>query len=71
MDYKRNVIYRNPHMISKGREIIITDTLNTLLASIEIERLSIGPDLLAQLIAEQTPLPEMEPPTTVTTTLFR
>jgi hypothetical protein len=58
-------------MISKGGEIVMTDIFKTPPTSIEIERLSVGPDLLAQLMAEQTPLPEMESPTTVTTTLFR
>jgi SWI/SNF-related matrix-associated actin-dependent regulator of chromatin subfamily A3 len=71
VDCERNVIYRNPHMISKCGEIVMTDTFKTPSMSIEIERLSVGPYLLAQLMAEQTPLLEMESPTTVTTTLFR
>ena len=48
----------------------MTDSFKTLPTTLEIERLSIGSDLLAQLMAEQTPLPEMEPPATVTTNLF-
>ncbi|KFY83499.1 hypothetical protein V498_08028, partial [Pseudogymnoascus sp. VKM F-4517 (FW-2822)] len=38
---------------------------------IEIERVGVGPDLLTQLMAKQTPLPETEPPSIVTTSLFR
>jgi len=71
VDCERNVVYRNPHMISKGGGIMMTDSFKTPPATVEIERLSGGPDLLAQLMAEQTPLPEMEAPPTVTTTLFR
>lgn len=71
VDCERNVLYRNPHMISKGGEMVMTDSFKSQLSTIEIERLSVGPDLLAQLMAEQTPLPEIEPPPTVTTTLFR
>lgn len=71
MDCERNVLYRNPHIISKGGGIVITDLFGTPLIIVEIKRLSVGPDLLAQLMAEQTLLPEMEPPPTVTTTLFR
>jgi SWI/SNF-related matrix-associated actin-dependent regulator of chromatin subfamily A3 len=68
---ERNVLYRNPHMILKGGRIVMTETFNNPPTSVEIERLSVGPDLLAQLMAEQTPLPETEPPIIVTTPLFR
>ena len=71
VDCERNVLYRNPHIISTNGGIVMTDLFMAPPISIEVERLSIGPDLLAQLMAEQTPLPEMEPPSTVTTTLFR
>ena len=71
VDCERNVLYRNPHMISKGTGIVMTDSFRTPATTIEVERLSVGPDLLAQLMAEQTSLPEMEPPPSVTTTLFR
>jgi SWI/SNF-related matrix-associated actin-dependent regulator of chromatin subfamily A3 len=71
IDCERNVLYRNPHMISKGGDIVMTESFRTPPTEIEIERLSVGPDLLAQLMAEQIPLPESEPPTTVTTRLFR
>ncbi|PMD57317.1 uncharacterized protein K444DRAFT_644904 [Hyaloscypha bicolor E] len=71
VDCERNVLYRNPHMISTDGGIVMTDSFMTPPIPIEVERLSIGPDLLAQLMAEQTSLPEMEPPSTVTTALFR
>ena len=71
VDCERNVLYRNPHMISADGGIVMTDSFMTPPIPIEVERLSIGPDLLAQLMAEQTSLPEMAPPSTVTTTLFR
>jgi SWI/SNF-related matrix-associated actin-dependent regulator of chromatin subfamily A3 len=70
IDCERNVLYRNPHMISKGGNIIMTDYFKAPPATIEIERLSVGPNLLAQLMAEQKPLPATEPPATVTRHLF-
>ena len=70
IDCKRNVLYRNPHMISHDGKVLMTDSFKASVSSLEIERLSVGPDLLAQLMAEQSPLPETEPPDVVTTSLF-
>lgn len=49
----------------------MTDFFTSIQLKIEIERLSVGPDLLAQLMAEQTPLLDTEPPLIITTSLFR
>lgn len=71
VDCERNVLYRNPHMISNSGNIVTTDSFATRETRVEIERLNVGPDLLAQLMAEQTTLEETEPPSIVTTPLFR
>ncbi|KAH7355161.1 SNF2 family N-terminal domain-containing protein [Rhexocercosporidium sp. MPI-PUGE-AT-0058] len=71
IDCERTVLYKNPHMISHGEDGVMTDFFTSIQPKFEIERLSVGPDLLAQLMAEQTPLPETEPPSIVTTSLFR
>ncbi len=64
------VLYKNPHMI-QGRENTMTDSFTSRAHNIEIERITVGPDLLAQLMAEQTDLTQTEPPSIVTTSLFR
>jgi SWI/SNF-related matrix-associated actin-dependent regulator of chromatin subfamily A3 len=66
----RHVLYRNPHMISLG-DVVMTDSFDSPLATLEIERLNVGPDLLAQLMEEQVPLLETEAPGIVITPLFR
>lgn len=58
-------------MISHGDDVVMTDFFTRIQPKIEIEKLSVGPDLLSQLMAKQTPLPETEPPSIVTTELFR
>lgn len=68
----RDVLYRNPHILSQETEhIIMTGSLDTLLGNVEIERLEVGPDLLAQLMEDEDPLDETEAPVGVTTPLFR
>jgi hypothetical protein len=42
IDCERNVLYKNPHMISQGGNIVMTDAYNTPPATIEIERVSVG-----------------------------
>jgi hypothetical protein len=37
----------------------------------EVERLNVGPDLLAQLMKDETPLLETDAPATVMTSLFQ
>lgn len=71
IDCERTVLYKNPHMISQGDDVVMTDFFTRIQPKIEIERLGVGPDLLTQLMAKQTPLPETEPPSIVTTPLFR
>jgi SWI/SNF-related matrix-associated actin-dependent regulator of chromatin subfamily A3 len=71
VDCERDVLYRNPHIILKGGEVVVTSSFKTPLTRIEIERFNVRPDLLAELMAEQTPLLEMEPPPSLTTKLFR
>lgn len=69
VDCEREVLYRNPHMISRGEGRVTTGSFKS--QPVEVERLSVGPGLLAQLMVEQTPVPETDPHPSVTTTLFR
>lgn len=67
----RNVVYRNPHIIStETEEAVMTEAFYLPDNHLEIERLQIGPDLLAQLMENETPLPETEAPPIITTPLF-
>jgi SWI/SNF-related matrix-associated actin-dependent regulator of chromatin subfamily A3 len=69
---ERRVPYRNPHVIQPiSCEIVMTDSFDLAHGSLEIERLEAGPDLLAQLMEDDIPLSETEPPDIVKTTLFQ
>ncbi len=69
---KHCVPYRNPHIIQpEPDEIVMTSSFDSTLGNLEIERLEAGPNLLAQLMENDIPLPETEPPNIVTTKLFR
>jgi SWI/SNF-related matrix-associated actin-dependent regulator of chromatin subfamily A3 len=68
----RDVLYRNPHILSPETEdTIMTSSLDSVQGNLEIERLEVGPDLLAQLMEDEDPLHETDAPTGVTTPLFR
>jgi hypothetical protein len=68
----RRVPYRNPHIIPpESGEIVMADSFNLAVASPEIELMKAGPDLLAQLMEDDIPLPETEAPDIVKTELFR
>jgi SWI/SNF-related matrix-associated actin-dependent regulator of chromatin subfamily A3 len=68
----RRVPYRNPHVIPpETGEILMTDPLRSLTRNLEIERLDVGPDLLAKLMQDEAPLAETEAPDIVTTELYR
>jgi hypothetical protein len=49
----------------------MTDSFDSALVNLEVERLEAGPDLLAQLMEGDIPLPETEAPAIVTASLFR
>ncbi|KAG4433796.1 hypothetical protein IFR05_010710 [Cadophora sp. M221] len=67
----RSVPYRNPHIIPpENGEVLMTDTLDSHPANLEIERLEAGPDLLSQLMSDAVPLPETQPSDIVKTDLF-
>ncbi|KAH8590621.1 SNF2 family N-terminal domain-containing protein [Bisporella sp. PMI_857] len=69
---ERCIPYRNPHIIPpESGETVMTDSFDSALGDLEIERLEVGPDLLAQLVGDEIPLPEMEAPDIVQTALFR
>jgi len=51
--------------------VVMTESFHSPLVDVEVEVFDIGPDLLAQLMADQAPLPETEAPTIVKTALFR
>jgi SWI/SNF-related matrix-associated actin-dependent regulator of chromatin subfamily A3 len=69
---ERCVPYRNPHIIQPDPgDTLMTDSFDSALGDIEIERLEAGPDLLAQLMEDDIPLPETEAPDIVKTALFR
>jgi hypothetical protein len=70
VDCARNVIYRNPHMTTRGGSMATTEFFATTQNLVEIEQLSMGPELLAQLMEEQTPLEKTEPSPILTTELF-
>jgi SWI/SNF-related matrix-associated actin-dependent regulator of chromatin subfamily A3 len=68
----RRVLYRNPHIIQpENRSEVMTDGIDSSLGNLEIERLDVGPDLLAQLMENEVPLPETDAPAIITTPLFR
>lgn len=66
----RRVPYRNPHLFSDEPDEIMTDSFQSPLPDIEIERLDVGLGLLAQLMEDEAPLEETEAPPIVTTDLF-
>jgi SWI/SNF-related matrix-associated actin-dependent regulator of chromatin subfamily A3 len=69
---ERSVQYRNPHIIPpEPGEVIMTDSFNCLPGNLEVERLEVGPDLLAQLMEDELLLTETEAPSIVKTALFR
>ncbi|PQE30185.1 hypothetical protein CJF32_00003619 [Rutstroemia sp. NJR-2017a WRK4] len=69
---ERRVLYRNPHVIQPiSCEIVMTDSFDLAHGDLEIERLEAGPDLLAQLMEDDIPLSETEPPDIVKTPLFQ
>jgi len=49
---------------------IMTDAIDSLIKNLEIERLEMGPDLLAQLMEDEIPLSETDAPTMIKTALF-
>jgi hypothetical protein len=53
------------------KEIIMTSSLDSGPASLEIERLEVGPDLLARLMENEDSLQETDAPVGVITPLFR
>lgn len=68
------VPYRNPHVMPpESGEIVMTDSFDKTYAEVEleIERLQVGPDLLAQLMEDEDPLPETVGPDIVKTPLFQ
>jgi SWI/SNF-related matrix-associated actin-dependent regulator of chromatin subfamily A3 len=68
---ERHVPYRNPHIIPlESDEIIMADSFGSDSGNLEIERLEAGPDLLAELMKDEIPLPETEAPAIVKTALF-
>jgi hypothetical protein len=68
---KRCVPYRNPHVISpESDDVTMTDSFDRPLGNLEIERLELGPDLLAQLMEDELSLTETEAPDIVKTALF-
>lgn len=67
----RHVLYRNPHIIPpESGDVVMADSFDTT-TNLEIERLEAVPDLLAQLMQDEIPLAETEPPSSVKTPLFR
>jgi hypothetical protein len=68
----RIVPYRNPHIIqSESGEVVMTDALELSAGHLAIERLDTAPDLLAQLMQDEKPLPETDAPSEIVTPLFR
>ena len=68
---ERHVPYRNPHIVtSDSDEIVMSDAFDLALENLEIESITSGPDLLAQLMEDDFPLAETEAPDIVTTALF-
>lgn len=68
---KRHVVYRNPHIIPpESGDVVMADSFDTT-ATLAIETLEAVPDLLAQLLQDEIPLAETEPPSSVKTPLFR
>ncbi len=69
---ERCVPYRNPHVFPPDSgETVMTDSFDSAPGNLEIERLEAGPDLLAQLMEDDIPLPETEAPDIVNTPLYR
>lgn len=67
-----SVPYRNPHIVTlDSDETVMSDSFDLAFENLEIERLEAGPDLLAQLMEDEVPLPETEAPDIVRTALFR
>ncbi|CAG8975824.1 hypothetical protein HYALB_00009404 [Hymenoscyphus albidus] len=67
------VPYRNPHVMPPEHgEIVMSDSFDKVCGEVDtqIERLDIGPDLLAQLMDEGTPLHETQPSDIIKTPLF-
>jgi SWI/SNF-related matrix-associated actin-dependent regulator of chromatin subfamily A3 len=67
----RRVLYQNPHVMPPEMDgEVMTDSFPYSLGNLEIERLEVGPDLLEQLMEDEAPLPETDPPKIVATRLF-
>ncbi|TVY20853.1 putative SWI/SNF-related matrix-associated actin-dependent regulator of chromatin subfamily A member 3-like 1 [Lachnellula arida] len=67
----RSVPYRNPHIIQpESGEVIMTDSFESSSNHLGVERLDVAPDLLAQLMQDEKPFPETEPPKDIVTRLF-
>lgn len=67
-----NVIYQNPHNLSRAEgDTVMTSALGSAPGNVEIERLDVGPDLLARLMEGEIPLAETEAPAGVVTSLCR
>ncbi|KAH7308821.1 SNF2 family N-terminal domain-containing protein [Rhexocercosporidium sp. MPI-PUGE-AT-0058] len=68
---ERRVPYRNPHIIPPETEdVMMTDSLECPLGNLGVERLEVGPDLLAELMNDKENLEETEASESVTTSLF-
>ncbi|KAH6714003.1 SNF2 family N-terminal domain-containing protein [Leptodontidium sp. MPI-SDFR-AT-0119] len=68
---ERRVPYRNPHIIPpENEDVMMTDSLDCPLDNLGVERLEVGPDLLAELMKDEEPLAETESSEVVTTSLF-
>jgi SWI/SNF-related matrix-associated actin-dependent regulator of chromatin subfamily A3 len=68
----RDVIYQNPHNLSRPDESpVMTSALRSGPENFEIERLDVGPGLLARLLEGEVPLQESEAPAGVVTSLCR
>ncbi|TVY35125.1 putative SWI/SNF-related matrix-associated actin-dependent regulator of chromatin subfamily A member 3-like [Lachnellula occidentalis] len=67
----RSVSYRNPHIIQpESGEVIMTDSFEISSNHLVVERLDVAPDLLAQLMQDEMPFPETDPPNDIVTCLF-
>jgi SWI/SNF-related matrix-associated actin-dependent regulator of chromatin subfamily A3 len=68
----RCVPYRNPHIIQpESGEATMTDSFELSPDHLAIERLDVAPDILAQLMQDEKPLPETDSPKDIITPLFR
>jgi SWI/SNF-related matrix-associated actin-dependent regulator of chromatin subfamily A3 len=68
----RDVIYQNPHNLSRpDKSPVMTGAFRYALENLEIERLDVGPGLLARLLEGEIPFQESAAPAGVVTSLCR